>query len=96
MAQVDYIHYFSNVIGAMLLLLITYIIVSVYYVQYYYKIFRLRKMSYINLVYSLNVKNNIVKIIIDVIINRNEKKKKYLISMLKNIVKNLDKKNICL
>jgi hypothetical protein len=98
MAQVDYIHYFSNVISALLLFIVMYIIVSLYYVQYYYKIFRLRHMSYINIVYILNLKNNILKIIIDFLIKSNEKKILYLISFLKNLLKkkNVYKKNICL
>lgn len=44
MSQVDYIHFFSNIIGSVTLLGVVYIMICVFYVQNIYKILRLRKL----------------------------------------------------
>ena len=44
MSQVDYIHFFSNIIWSIILLWVIYIMICVFYVQNFYKILRLRKL----------------------------------------------------
>lgn len=46
MSQVDYLHFFNNIIWNLMQLLIMYLLVSVIYVQSFYKIFRLRLLNY--------------------------------------------------
>lgn len=46
MSQVDYLHFFNNIIWNLMQLLIMYFLISVVYVQSFYKVFRLRLLNY--------------------------------------------------
>lgn len=46
MSQVDYLHFFNNIIWNLIQLLIMYVLISVVYVQSIYKVFRLRLLNY--------------------------------------------------
>jgi len=46
MSQVDYLHFFNNIIWNLIQLLIMYVLISVVYVQSFYKVFRLRLLNY--------------------------------------------------
>ena len=46
MSQADYLHFFNNIIWNLIQLLIMYVLISVVYVQSFYKVFRLRLLNY--------------------------------------------------
>lgn len=46
MSQVDYLHFFNNIIWNLVQLFIMYLFISVVYVQSFYKIFRFRLLNY--------------------------------------------------
>ncbi len=51
MSQVDYVHYFNNICWSFVQFIGIYILVCSFYVQVFYKIFRLRSAAYVHLVY---------------------------------------------
>ena len=48
MSQVDYLHFFNNILWNLIQFFILYFLISVIYVQIFYKIFRLRLLNYTN------------------------------------------------
>lgn len=48
MSQVDYLHFFNNIIWNLIQLFLMYVIISVIFVQSFYKVFRLRLFIYKN------------------------------------------------
>ena len=58
MSQVDYLHFFNNIIWNLIQLIIMYVFISVVYVQNFYKIFRFRLLNYNILSNFLKDKDN--------------------------------------
>jgi len=46
MSQVDYLHFFNNIVWTLIQIVIAYIVISVFFVQGFYKILRLRLLVY--------------------------------------------------
>jgi len=48
MSQVDYIHFFSNVVWSIILFVVIYVLICLFYVQNMYKVVRLRNVVLTN------------------------------------------------
>lgn len=98
MSQVDYIHFFSNIIWSIILFIIIYILVAVYYVQYFYKIFRLRNIIFIKILYLLILQYHIICLFLNNFVNIFEKNINKIIKIINILIKlkNAKSKNICL
>lgn len=86
MSQVDYLHFFNNIIWTLIQVIIAYIVISVFFVQGFYKILRLRLLVYKFIGIITKIKdfciNNTIKLCYDV--------KNYLLNYIKIYLVNND------
>lgn len=87
MSQVDYIHFFSNIVWTIILLCVFYICICVFYVQNIYKVLRLRKLFLHEIYFIITSKLYCWLTLSKVIIKLYNNFKNYYVKVLSNLLK---------